>query len=88
MEQAVDARSNLPYTQLKSAFLYRKQYVPGCSCKMAEYKPEPGAAAPGVAGDAGGWAAQSPTGSTDQQAPPPAPEPQGGEALPWATTPQ
>ena len=88
MEQAVEARSNLPYTQLKSAFLYRKEYVPGCSCKMAEYKPAPGAENQGVAGDAGGWAAQAPTGSTDQPPPPPAQEPQGGETLPWSTSPQ
>lgn len=89
MEQAVDARSNLPYTQLKSAFLYRKQYVPGCSCKMAEYKPEPGAEGSGAAAGAGGWSTEVPTGSTEQQqAPPPAQNQQGGEALPWATTPQ
>ena len=92
MEQAVEARSNVPYTQLKSAFLYRKQYVPGCSCKLAEYQPPPGAEAPSVAGNAGGWAAQAPTGSTGQPAPPPLPpvqeDPQGGERLPWATEPQ
>jgi hypothetical protein len=91
MEQAVEARSNLPYTQLKSAFLYRKEYVAGCSCKMAEYKPEVGGENPqgAAAGDAGGWAAQAPTGSTDQPPPPPpAQDQQGGERLPWATTPQ
>jgi hypothetical protein len=32
--------SGQPYTSLKSAFRYRKEYVPGCSCKQAEYKPE------------------------------------------------
>jgi hypothetical protein len=88
MEQAVEARSSVPYTQLKSAFLYRKEYVPGCSCKMAEYKPEPGAETQqGAAGGAGGWAAEAPTGSTEQQQPPPVQD-QGGEALPWATPPQ
>ncbi len=92
MEQAVEARSNVPYRQLKSAFLYRKQYVPGCSCKLAEYQPPPGTEAPSVAGHAGGWTAQAPTGSTGE--PPPAPppavqeDPQGGERLPWATEPQ
>lgn len=92
MEQAVEARSNVPYTQLKSAFLYRKQYVNGCSCKMAEYQPEPGVTVDQGAGGRGdGWTAHVPTGSTDV-APPPAPPPQqapqgGGEALPWSTAP-
>jgi hypothetical protein len=92
MEQAVEARSNVPYRQLKSAFLYRKQYVPGCSCKLAEYQPPPGAETPSVAGNAGGWTAQAPTGSTGEPPPPPPPpvqeeDPQGGERLPWATDP-
>lgn len=99
MEQAVETRGNTPYTELKTAFLYRKQYVNGCSCKMAEYKPEPGAAAAGGAapgGDASGWAAQAPAGNAEtpagdnvDQLPPPAPEqePQGGEQLPWSTSP-
>jgi hypothetical protein len=87
MEQAVEARSNAPYTQLKTAFRYRKEYVNGCSCKMAEYQPAPGAAAQqGSAGAADGWAAQAPTGSTAEPAPPP-PQQDGGETLPWATTP-
>jgi hypothetical protein len=42
MDQAVAARTNELYTQLKSAFRYRKEYVQGCSCKTAEYVPEPG----------------------------------------------
>lgn len=87
MEQAMEARSNVPYTDLKSAFRYRKEFVNGCSCKMAEFKPEPGAAAP--AGDAGGWTStETPTGSTDgQQPPPPAqPPPGSSEDLPWSTT--
>lgn len=89
MEQAVEARSNVPYTQLKSAFLYRKEYVNGCSCKMAEYKPEPGAVVQQDGGSgADGWAAEAPTGSTQDQAQQPAPAPQGGgEQLPWATAP-
>ena len=28
-----------PYTGLKTAFRYRKEYVQGCSCKQAEYDP-------------------------------------------------
>lgn len=38
VEQALSASGQQPYTSLKSAFLYRKQFVPGCSCKQAEYK--------------------------------------------------
>ncbi len=41
MEQAVSAREKAPYTSLKTAFRYRKEYVPGCSCKQAEYTPSP-----------------------------------------------
>ena len=95
MDQAVDARSNAPYTQLKTAFRYRKEYVNGCSCKVAEYKPEPGseAAVQGAAGNAGGWATQAPAGAEGEQAQPPppaaAPPPpaNGGERLPWETAP-
>ncbi len=39
MDQAVSASSQQPYTSLKVAFRYRKEYVAGCSCKQAEYKP-------------------------------------------------
>lgn len=93
MEQAVEARSNAPYTDLKSAFRYRKEFVNGCSCKMAEFKPEPGSVPPG--GDAQGWVStETPTGSTEPQQlppaaepPPPAQPPQGGEQLPWSTAP-
>jgi TolA-binding protein len=92
MEQAVEARSNAPYTELKSAFRYRKEYVNGCSCKMAEFKPEPGSVNP--ANDAQGWVStETPTGSTEAQppppaqTPPPAQQPEGGEQLPWSTAP-
>ena len=88
MEQAVDARSNAPYTQLKTSFLYRKQYVNGCPCKVAEYQPEPGAAVGQAGGGADGWATQAPTGSTHVAPPPPADQQQpSGEALPWSTSP-
>jgi Protein of unknown function (DUF2865) len=40
MELAVSHLTRQPYTSLKSAFRYRKEYVPGCSCKQAEYVPE------------------------------------------------
>lgn len=41
MEQAVSARSNTPYTSLRTAFRYRKEFVQGCSCKQADYTPSP-----------------------------------------------
>ena len=41
-----------PYTSLKSAFRYRKEYVQGCSCKQAEYKPGPGEESLAPAGNA------------------------------------
>lgn len=42
MEQAVALQSSEPYTKLKTAFRYRKEYVNGCSCKEAEYLPAAG----------------------------------------------
>jgi hypothetical protein len=40
MEQAVSHKTRQPYTSLKSAFRYRKEFVQGCSCKQAEYVPQ------------------------------------------------
>jgi hypothetical protein len=40
VEQMVGVSSNEPYTNLKSAFRYRKEYVQGCSCKTAEFVPQ------------------------------------------------
>jgi len=39
VEEAVALRSQEPYTKLKFAFRYRKEYVNGCSCKAADYVP-------------------------------------------------
>jgi hypothetical protein len=39
VEQMVSVTGNQPYTSLKSAFRYRKEFVQGCSCKQAEYAP-------------------------------------------------
>lgn len=39
VEQMVSATSQKPYTNLRTAWRYRKEYVPGCSCKQAEYDP-------------------------------------------------
>jgi hypothetical protein len=41
VEQAVSVRAQTPYTSLKTAFRYRKEFVQGCSCKQAEYTPSP-----------------------------------------------
>ncbi len=62
IRQAMSMKSQTPYTSLRSAFKYTKEYVNGCSCKEAEYVPAagekkadlPAGAAPGstVAGPA------------------------------------
>lgn len=48
VEQMVSVQTNQPYTQLKSAFRYRKEYIKGCSCKQAEYVPQSKPGQPGV----------------------------------------
>jgi hypothetical protein len=45
VDQMVSVNSSEPYSKLPVAFRYRKEYVKGCSCKMAEYV-APGDAAP------------------------------------------
>ncbi len=40
VDKMVAYRSRQPYTELRSAFRYRKQYVQGCSCKHVEYAPK------------------------------------------------
>ncbi len=42
VEQAVAMKDQEPYTKLKFAFRYRKEYVNGCSCKAADYVPPEG----------------------------------------------
>lgn len=42
VEQMVSIADQKPYTSLKSAFRYRKEFVQGCSCKQAEYEPSAG----------------------------------------------
>ncbi len=42
IRQAVSVKSQTPYTSLRSAFKYTKEYVAGCSCKEAEYVPAAG----------------------------------------------
>jgi hypothetical protein len=42
VEQMVSATTQQPYTSLKSAWHYRKEFVQGCSCKASEYVPQQG----------------------------------------------
>jgi hypothetical protein len=42
VEQMVSVTTQQPYTSLKSAWRYRKEFVQGCSCKEAEYVPSQG----------------------------------------------
>jgi hypothetical protein len=39
IEQSQSAKTQQPYSALRTAFRYRKEYVQGCSCKQAEYVP-------------------------------------------------
>ena len=39
MEQAVSTTGQ-PYSKIANAFRHRKEYVSGCSCRQADYKPE------------------------------------------------
>lgn len=52
VDQMVAIRSQALYTDLKTAFRYRKEYVNGCSCKAAEYVPKTDAPAGGAPADA------------------------------------
>jgi hypothetical protein len=40
VEQMISAATQQPYTNLKSAWRYRKEFVQGCSCKTSEYVPD------------------------------------------------
>jgi hypothetical protein len=42
VEQALSAKTQQPYSQLRTAFRYRKELVQGCSCKEGEYQSQPG----------------------------------------------
>lgn len=58
VEQAVAMKDQEPYTKLKFAFRYRKEYVQGCSCKAADYVAPPGEADKKAENGAYGSAAQ------------------------------
>jgi len=60
VDQSVALRTQEPYTSLKTAFRYRKELVPGCSCKQAEFVPQSTPASGERAqDDATGWSARS-----------------------------
>ena len=40
VDQMQAFESNDKYTRLRTAFLYRKEFVSGCSCKQTEYVPQ------------------------------------------------
>jgi Protein of unknown function (DUF2865) len=42
VEQMVSAGTQQPYTSLKTAWRYRKEFIQGCSCKASEYVPQQG----------------------------------------------
>lgn len=94
VDQSVALRSQEPYTRLKFAFRYRKEYVNGCSCKVAEYVPPPegapdkkadattpGSKLPGRRADGAGTTAIT-TGSTAARSRAPSPAAQAPVAQP------
>lgn len=44
VDQMVSQRTQQPYSTLRTAFRYRKEFVQGCSCKKSEFVPQNGAA--------------------------------------------
>ncbi|MFN3869607.1 MAG: DUF2865 domain-containing protein, partial [Hyphomicrobiaceae bacterium] len=73
--QAFD--TNDKYTKLRTAFMYRREYVQGCSCKQAEYLPQTPLPSGGVPRQTGSTDVPPPSNTTTRA-------PQIGEALdPW-----
>ena len=91
VDQAMSLKAQEPYTRLKSAFRYRKEYVNGCSCKEAEYVPVAGA----TDKKAEGGATVGPPAAPMRTGPPPgrradvpqAPVSQGAPIITGSTTP-
>ena len=48
IDQAISHKTKQPYSTLRTAFRFRKEFVTGCSCKQAEFVPQ-GATPPAVA---------------------------------------
>lgn len=75
VDQMVSVNNQQPYTSLKTAWRYRKEFVSGCSCKEAEYQAQPGAEKKADATPAQPPAQsqpQRPPGATARATPPPA----------------
>jgi hypothetical protein len=71
VDQMVAVNSQQAYAKLATAFRYRKEYVKGCSCKLAEYVPPPG----------------TPQSTPGNPQGPPAPDKQGDAAPPPGAAP-
>ncbi len=69
IDQAISHKTRQPYTTLRTAFRFRKEFVNGCSCKAAEFVP-PGTSVPGPA--VGTERRAEAASSAGGQAPPPA----------------
>ncbi len=41
IEQAISHKTRQPYSSLRTAFRFKKEFVAGCSCKATEYAPAP-----------------------------------------------
>lgn len=89
VDQMVAVDSSEPYSKLNTAFRYRKEYVKGCSCKLAEYKPADGSLPQSKPGQPA--SPPPPAGQQQGAAPPPAAAPspatQTGSVDPKAAAP-
>lgn len=72
VEQALAMKDQEPYTKLKFAFRYRKEYVQGCSCRAADYVAPPGEADKKAENSAYGAAAQRQAAAAQPASPTPA----------------
>jgi hypothetical protein len=73
IEQAISHKTRQPYSTLRTAFRFRKEFVSGCSCKPTEFTPPgaPGApATPGLGTDRRAEAPPSAGGASPVGAPP------------------
>ncbi len=72
IEQAVSHKTRQPYSTLRTAFRFRKEFVNGCSCKVNEFSPpaSPGGPAPVVGNDRRAEAPPSAGGASPLDAPP------------------
>jgi hypothetical protein len=72
IEQAVSHKTRQPYSTLRTAFRFRKEFVNGCSCKVNEFSPpaSPGGPAPAAGNDRRAEAPPSAGGASPLEAPP------------------